>query len=242
LKLSAIRIASIAVFAALQALLGVLPFSITIGVTGQITMGVIGGSLIGILLGPITGGLATFIGSLAGVFLNPGGALFGILSPIPPLLGAVAAGCVKMKRGYISGGIILSSLLIFYAHPSGREALAYTWLHIIAMIVAFSPLAYIAGSSFNSPKIAKPTFGIAIAAFVGLLTDHISGSALAIWYFSPSLTPDIWYAAILVYPVERIVALVITTLVAAPVYYALRKAGYIDLLKDIFETSNHKLK
>jgi hypothetical protein len=232
LKLPTIKIASIAVFAALQTLLGVIPFTITIGVTGQITMGMIGGPLIGILLGPVTGGIAAFTGSLVGVFLNPGGALFGVLSPIPPFLGAVAAGCIRTKKGYIPGGIILASLLVFYAHPSGREALAYTWLHIIAMIVAFSPLAYMAGSSFNSSKtIRRATLGIAIAAFVGLLTDHISGSALAIWYFSPTLTADIWLAAVPVYPAERIVALVLATLITTPVYIALRKAGFADLLK-----------
>jgi hypothetical protein len=99
------------------------------------------------------------------------------------------------------------------------------------MIVAFSPLAYMAGSSFSSSKTAKPIFGIAIAAFVGLLTDHISGSALAIWYFSPALTPGIWLAIIPVYPVERMVALILTTLITTPVYIALRKAGLADLLK-----------
>jgi len=231
LKLSTIKIASIAVFAALQALLAVLPFSITIGVSGQITLGIIGGSLIGILLGPVIGGLAVLIGSFVGVALNPAGALFGMLSPISPFLGAVGAGCVKIKRGYIAGAVILASLLTFYAHPYGREAFVYTWLHIVAMIVAFSPLGWIAGSTFNSAKTAKPIFGIAMAAFVGVMTDHVAGSALAIWYISPALTPEIWFSAIPVYPVERILAIVLTTLITAPVYYTLREAGLSDLLK-----------
>jgi biotin transporter BioY len=233
LKLSTVRIASIAVFAALQALLAVLPFTITIGVSGQITLGIIGGSLIGILLGPITGGLAVLVGSFVGVALNPGGALFGILTPIAPFLGAVGAGCVKIKKGYVAGALILASLLIFYANPSGREAIAYTWLHIVAMVVAFSPIAWVAGSAFDSARTAKPMFGIAVAAFVGVLTDHIAGSALAIWYFSPSPPPEIWFLAMPVYPVERIVAVVLTTLIAAPVYYTLRRAGLSDLISSI---------
>jgi hypothetical protein len=231
LKLSTIKIASIAVFAALQALLAVLPFTITIGVSGQITLGIIGGSLIGILLGPITGGLAVLIGSFVGVALNPAGAIFGILTPISPFLGAVGAGCIKIKRGYIAGAVILASLLIFYANPSGREAFAYTWLHIIAMIVSFSPLGWMAASTFDSPKTAKPIFGIVVAAFVGVLTDHIAGSALAIWYFSPALTPEIWFLAMPVYPIERIVAVILTIFIAAPVYYTLKRTGLSDLLK-----------
>jgi hypothetical protein len=127
--------------------------------------------------------------------------------------------------------VILASLLIFYANPSGSEAFAYTWLHIIAMIVSFSPLGWMAGSTFDSPKTAKPIFGIVVAAFVGVLTDHIAGSALAIWYFSPALTPEIWFLAMPVYPIERIVAVILTIFIAAPVYYTLRRAGLSDLLK-----------
>ncbi|NWG10890.1 hypothetical protein HXY33_03950 [Candidatus Bathyarchaeota archaeon] len=231
MKLSAIDVALIAVFAALQASFATLPFTITVGVSGVITLGVIGGSLIGILLGPITGGLAVLIGSVVGVFINPAGALFGILTVIPPFCGAFGAGCVKIKRGYITGAIIFASLLIFYAHPFGREAYIYPWLHIIALVVAFSPIAHIAGSTFTSSNTKKPIFGIAIAAFVGVLTDHITGSALAMWYFSPFLTPPVWYSIMPVYPIERMVALIVIVAIATPIYYSLRKAGLIDLHK-----------
>lgn len=226
MKLTTVDVALMAVFAALQAVLSIFPFTITIGVSGQITLGVIGGPLIGILLGPIIGGLAVLIGSVVGVFLNPAGAIFGILTVIPPFFGAVGAGCVKIKRGYIAGVIILASLLIFYAHPFGREAYLYPWLHIVGMIVAFSPLAQLAGSTFSSPRPAKPIFGIVIAAFVGVMTDHITGSAIGIWYFS--LRPEIWYFIMPIYPVERLVALILASAIAAPVYSSLRKAKLLD--------------
>lgn len=231
MRISAIKVALIAVFAALQAILLVIPFTITIGVSAQITLGVIGGSLIGILLGPIIGGLAVLTGSLIGVSLNPAGAIFGILTPISPFFGAVAAGCVKIRKGYLAGVVILGCLLVFYAHPFGRQAFIYSWLHIIAMIIAFSPLAYKAGSTFSSVRPAGLAFGIAIAAFIGVMTDHIAGSAVAIWYLSPILTPQQWYLAMPIYPVERIVATILTTMIATPVWYSLRKAGFTDLLK-----------
>ena len=231
MRLSTVQVALIAVFAALQAVLAVLPFTITVGVSGQITLGVIGGSLIGILLGPLTGGLAVLIGSLVGVLLNPAGAIFGIFSILPPFFGAFGAGCVRIKRGYIAGGIILAALLVFYAHPFGREAVFFPWLHIIAMVVAFSPLAHLAGSSFTSPKNARLVFGIVVAAFVGVLSDHITGSALAMWYYSPGLTPAIWYSIMFVYPIERVVALILASVIAAPVYYSLRRSELADSLK-----------
>lgn len=231
MKLSSAKIAAIAVFAALQALLSVFPFTITIGTSGQITLGVIGGPLIGILLGPVTGGLAVLIGSLVGVFLNPGGALFGPLTVIPPCLGAIAAGSIRMKKGYIAGAAILVSLVIFYVNPSGRDAFVYTWFHIVAMILAFSPLAHTTGSTSEVSDAKTSTLGIAVAALVGVLTDHIAGSALAIWYFSPALTPEIWYSAMPIYPVERIVAFTLTTVIAVPVYYSLTRARLIELIK-----------
>ena len=232
-RLSAVSVALVGVFAALQVVLSVLPFTITIGVSGQITLGVIGGSLIGILLGPLLGGVAVLVGSLVGVFLNPAGAIFGFLSVLPPFLGAFSAGCVKIKRGYVAGAVILVSILAFYAHPFGREVLIYPWLHIVAMIVAFSPIAYLAGSTFAASKPARPIFGVVIAAFVGVLADHISGSAIAMWYFSPSLVPEIWYSIMPIYPIERIVAIILVAVIATPVFYSLRKAGYADLLDEL---------
>ena len=231
MKITAVHVAFITVFAALQAVLSALPFTITVGVEGQITLGLIGGALIGVLLGPFMGGLAVLIGSFIGVFLNPAGAIFGIFTIIPPFLGSIGAGCIKIKRGYIAGGIILAALLIFYAHPVGHEVLAYPWLYILGMIVAFSPLAYIAGSTFNSEKSAKPVFGIVVASFVGVLADGMAGSGTAMWYFS-GLLPEIWLSIMFIYPVERIVAMIITILIAIPVYYSLKKSGLIEFISE----------
>jgi hypothetical protein len=232
MKLTAMRVALVAVFAALQAVLATFPFTIAIGVTGySITLGLIGGPLIGILLGPFMGGTAVLIGSLVGVFVNPSGAIIGLLTVIPPSCGALAAGFVKLKKAYFAGLIILFSLLVFYAHPFGKEAFLFPWLHIVAMVTAFSPVAYIAGSGFADAKHSRVVFGIVIASFVGVLTDHIVGSAIAIWYFSPGLIPQIWHSIMFVYPIERAIALTVASAVAVPVYYGLKKAGLADLLK-----------
>lgn len=229
IRLSTVDVAFVAVFAGLQAVLSFFPLSFTIGVSGEITWGLVGAALIGTLLGPFVGGLAVLIGSFIGVMFNPAGALFGIFSVFPPFFGAVAAGCVKIKKGYVAGVIILASLLVFYAHPFGREAIFYPWLHIIAMIVAFSPIAYWAGRTFDSQELAKPVLGIVIASFVGVMTDHITGSAIGIWYYSPFLTPHEWYAIMFVYPVERLVALTLSTIIGIPLYSSLKRAKLLDL-------------
>ncbi len=55
MKLSSTQIALVSVFSALQALLTLFPFTLTIGTSGQITLGAVGGPLLGILLGPLVG-------------------------------------------------------------------------------------------------------------------------------------------------------------------------------------------
>lgn len=225
------QIALVAVFAALQAVLGTLPYTISVGVSGQITLGVIGGPLIGILLGPFLGGLATLIGSLIGVFANPAGAIFGFLTVLPPTFGAVGSGFIMQKRGYVPGAIILVSLFAFYAHPFGREAFLFPWLHIIAMIVAFVFSTRIAIWASNSISIQKLILGVPIAAFVGTMTDHMFGNSLAIWYFNPILTPQIWNSIMFVYPVERTVAVILTSIVGVPLLFSLHRAGLLEILK-----------
>ena len=227
--LSSKEIALIAVFASLQAGLSSLPYTISIGVSGQITLGVIGASLIGIVIGPLLGGLAVLIGSFIGVFINPAGAIFGVLSVLPPTLGALSAGFMMLKRGYVPGTVILASVLVFYAHPFGREVLLYPFLDITAMIVAFVFSTRMAVWSSQPLDIKKLSLGVPVAAFVGTLTDHMFGSGLAIWYFNPALTPEIWSFVMFVYPIERIVVVILTSIIAVPLYYSLKKAGLLSL-------------
>jgi hypothetical protein len=222
-------IALIAVFAAFHTVLSSLPYTIAIGVSGSITLGVISAPLVGILLGPTTGGLAVLIGSIISMFINPSGAIFGALSFLPATLGAFSAGFTIIKKGYISAAMILASIILFYSNPSGIEAIFYPWLHIIALIVALIFSTRLAVWSTDPSSIKKLSIGVPIAAFVGTLTDHIFGSALAIWIFN--LQAEVWTSVIFIYPIERIVAVIITTAIALPLYYSLRKSGIINLIK-----------
>ncbi|MFA5364218.1 MAG: ECF transporter S component [Candidatus Bathyarchaeia archaeon] len=222
-------IALIAVFAALHTILSSLPFTITIGVSGSITLGVVSAPLIGIILGPISGGISVLIGSVIGMFINPSGAVFGFLSFLPATIGALSAGFMITKRGYISAAMLTTAILAFYAHPYGREAIVYPFMHIIAVVVALLFSTKLAVWSTDLSNIKKLSIGIPIAAFVGTLSDHIVGSSLAIWMFD--LQAEIWNSIIFIYPVERIVAVVLTVAIALPLYYSLRRSGIFNLIK-----------
>jgi hypothetical protein len=222
-------IALIAVFAALHTVLSSLPFTITIGVSGSITLGVVSAPLIGILLGPMSGGISVLIGSIIAMFINPAGAVFGAISFLPATIGAFSAGFTIQKKGYISAAMIAVSLLFFYLHPSGLEAMLYPFMHIIAIFVALAFSTKLAIWSTEMSNIKKLSIGIPIAAFVGTLTDHILGSSLALWMFD--LPAEVWNGIIFIYPVERIVAVVITVAIAIPLYYSLRRSGIFELIK-----------
>ena len=224
--LTARQVSAIAIFAAIQAVVTVIPFSIAIGVSGSITLGVVTAPLIGLLLGPLTGGFSVLVGALIGLFLNPAGAIFGILTPLPAALGALAAGFIRKGRGYVPAMIILLCVGAFYLHPFGRAAMFYPWLNVIAMILAFSPVADLAANYFASNGLKKITFAVAIAGFVGTMTDHTFGSALAIWYYN--LPADIWNLVMYIYPVERIITVAIVTVVGTAVYYRLKLSGMLD--------------
>lgn len=223
-------ISVIAVFAALHTVLSSLPYTITIGVSGSITLGVISAPLIGILLGPISGGIAVTIGSIIAMFINPAGAVFGALSFLPPTFGAFSAGFTIKKMGYISAAMILSSILIFYIHPNGLEASLYPFLHIIALFFGITFSTRLAIWSIETSNMKRIGIGIPIAAFVGTLTDHMFGSSLAIWIFD--LPAPIWNSIIFIYPIERMVAVIITTAIAVPLFYSLRRSGILTTIKD----------
>ena len=224
--LTARQVSAIAIFAAIQAVATVIPFSIAIGVSGSITLGVVTAPLIGLLLGPLTGGFSVLVGALIGLFLNPAGAIFGILTPLPAALGALAAGFIRKGRGFVPAMIILLCVGAFYLHPFGRAAMFYPWLNVVAMILAFSPVADLAANYFASNGLKKTTFAVATAGFVGTMTDHTFGSALAIWYYN--LPTDIWNLVMYIYPVERIVTVAIVTVVGTAVYYRLKLSGMLD--------------
>jgi hypothetical protein len=180
-------------------------------------------------LGPISGGLAVLIGSIIGMFINPSGAIFGFLSFLPATLGAFSTGFTITKKGYISSLMIFIFLILFYSHPFGLDALYYPFLHIVAIIFGLVFSTKIAVWSTDLSDIKMLGLAVPIAAFVGTLTDHLCGSTLAIWTFD--LQSEIWNSVIFIYPLERIAAVILITIIALPLYYSLRRSGIFHLIK-----------
>jgi len=113
-------IAYIAIWAALVAVLSMIPFSVVVGGGGSFPMSLTIYALVGVLLGPIAGGLATLIGSFLGVLIAPWTASMGFLGIIAPTGATFAAGLVTYKKGKPFVNILLALvgalviMVIFY--------------------------------------------------------------------------------------------------------------------------------
>jgi hypothetical protein len=98
-------------------------------------------------------------------------------------------------------------------------------------VIAFLPLSKIYREGFGSATVKKIAPAFVIAAFVGTLSDHATGSAMGVWYFSAFLGPEIWKAIAFVYPVERIVATILCSIVGIPVYQRLKVTGLLNAIR-----------
>lgn len=174
-RFTPLNVALIAVFAAIQTVSGIMPFTIAIGVSGFISIGVMVAPLSGIVIGPIFGGLSTLTGSIIGGLINPASWVLGPFTIIPPTVAAICCGLVKFGKGYLCGIFIWPSILAFYLNPIGQLAFIYPWLHIIAGIVALTPISTLAYRAFRGNfKEEKRVFVSVGAGIFGLSGGFIS--------------------------------------------------------------------
>jgi len=124
-------IAYIAIWAALVAIMAMLPFSVVIGGGGSFPMSLFIYGLVGILLGPIAGAIATAIGSIIAVIIAPYTSIFGFLGFIPPTVATFMAGLITYKKGKpmlniliaIVGALLLVVVFYFSFPISGVDVL-----------------------------------------------------------------------------------------------------------------------
>ena len=225
-----------AIFAALQVVATVVPYSITIGVEGSISVGLLMAPIIGILLGPIIGAIAVVIGSIVGIMLYPSSGVLGIFTPIATASGAFVAGAIMIGKGSYVPPIFAAGLIGYFISPIGMLAPTYTWLHVYAMILTLPLLIPHVSNTFKNALDGKSStvwqlFIIALTSFIAVMTDHIIGSTIAAYYFSwgipvPADTlAGIFRAVTLVYPVERIIATAILSLVIFVLMKALQSTS-----------------
>lgn len=100
-------------------------------------------------------------------------------------------------------------LLAWYVFPTGRDVFYYPWYHVLVLAIFFKfDNKY--GRKINSSKIILFIYLYLIAS-IAVLADHIAGSTAALIFYD--LTPAMFNEVILVYPIERSILALFSTLI-----------------------------
>lgn len=244
LRIPALNLAFVAVFAALYYALSILSLyvpaiglpEITISLTAFIA------SVYGILLGPGYGALTAFIGALVAWVLPPGGgSLFGLPFLLSPPLNAATVGLIYNRRWMWAFGLLGLLIFVFWftlpVTPLSQYAyvgVAVTWDKIIALAL-IPPTAFLLRRESSTQALFATFF---LLAFVGNQADNMWG-ALAfafpvvyngIFGLSVDSVRFLFVVSPFVYPVIRIIQAILAAVVAVPLVRALKSAGWMPLV------------
>ena len=232
------------VFGAVHLVVTIIPYSLSVGGGGVISFGLVSGAIIGFLLGPFFGTIAVLIGSMAGGFVNPSIALFGLLTPLAPATGAFVAGSFRVRGLRIKSAILVLIVYVlafdlFIIGPIGIYALGFLWLHSIACFLVLLFLVPGVGHQLSDALHLEPDskhsqsfFAIWLVSFIAVMADHLVGSTIAAYVFSAGMDPEalalIFMGVAFIYPWERLLASIITAVVLFVTSISLAKT-YFDL-------------
>ncbi len=206
------------------------------GAYGQfITAALVVAPIIGIVLGPASGVLAVTIGGLVGMAVT-GNTPMGILSFLPGTFDVLCTGLAFRGKMHLSAIIFAAFILAFVALPSIGDARYFVWFIVAGLFLLLSPATALAARyirTFNIEKIdllpfktlnvEKLVLGVAIFALIGVLVDEIVGSF--IFQALYPLPPGEWEAVAFVYPVERLLATIMASIVGAAIIRGLSPLG-----------------
>jgi len=251
LKISTKNLALTAIFAGLFVALSALPGVPIIGAGGKIDIILAAlGPVYGIILGPWLGAISAFLGAILAWFLPPGTpGPVGLAMTLCPLMGALAAGGLSSKMfnkkaWILSLGIMASLVIGWYITWVGMSAPLYPIMHIVALIIVLIFQWRISDFIWSGSKI-KNIIGVALASYVGIMADHMTGNLIFIntlgiiiswkgiekWLASLGL-PDIPALFMYMLPVsatERATMLIAATIIGSGLTMALRKSGLIEI-------------
>jgi uncharacterized membrane protein len=214
--------AVIAVWAALIAVVTIVPTFPIIGTGATFSVNAALIPLAGIFFGPVAGALCAAIGAFIGQLIAPHTVFFGPLSFLIPTLGAMSAGFAMKKRWYVPLLLILLFSATWYLVPLGRAAWfqpAIWLLGVLACLIGW----FVASDWIGSDNRTKMFIGVFLAAMAGTIVDHAFGSLWALIQFQ--LPPEVWLGALVLAPVERTLFSLGAAIIGTPLLIGLPKIG-----------------
>ncbi len=222
-----IRISLIAIFAALDTVLTLIPGPWRSWV-------IIVEASVGIILGPYIGGLAILIGSLLGHFYREGAGLmllFGLGEPI----GAMSAGFLYRKR-YKETIILYTVFLVGYLLTpiSWQLPLWALWDTILAYALIFVLIAFTKYIKIENLRF-KELITLGLIGFIAsgidvmfrifvLITLHV----YVIWGLTVPVLQSLWISGALLTPIEDLISTIATITIAPSILYAMKSIGILQ--------------
>jgi len=220
-----------AVFSAVYFVLRAIPTFQMVGTSGYFTTADFLLTTIALVAGLWSGSLAVFIGTVA-AYAWGGPPIFFGLDFLPALANVAIAGFLLSGRRGTAIGAYIAVLVAFLISPYsllfGYYGIPYVWLHLLALGVLLSPI-----SSRIPTWIRRLDYRCVVAivalAFIGTMAQHLVGGLLYEFSvgFVGGVTPqhmmDSWRVIFWLYPEERVILVIISTLIAVGVYRSFEK-------------------
>jgi hypothetical protein len=192
-----------------------------IGVSGRFTAGDFLLTTVALVAGLWGGALSVIIGTVLAYPIS--GTPFLGLDFLPGMMNVVMVGLILGSRRRIAQAIYVAILLLFLVSPYsllfGYGDIPYTWLHIAALLLLLSPVA----ARVPNWIVRKGNYqlaAVATLAFVGTMTQHLAGGLLfelavgLVQGNSPTILKVDWQVIFWLYPVERLLITVISTIIS----------------------------
>ena len=216
--------AVIAVWAALIAVVTLVPAFPIVGTGATFSVSAALVPLAGILFGPIPGALCAAIGAFIGQLIAPHTVFFGPLTFLIPTLNALCAGFAMQKKWYVPliGAVVFSVAWLLF--PLGRaawfEPIIWT-MGVIASLLGW----FVASDWIGSDNRTKLFVGVFLAAMAGTIVDHGFGCLWALIMFQ--LPREVWLSVLPLAPLERTLFSLGAAIIGTPLLIGLPKIGIL---------------
>jgi len=207
------RLATIAIFAAIYAVLSLIPVSRLVGNLSFLTMAEVFSPLAGMILGPLEGGLAVLIGTFAGIALGHPVAFDG-LDFIPGVMAAVTAGYAMKGQVKVTVALSLVMYVVYMLDPlsatvvyAGGFPVPFLWMHMLSLVT------FVSFSFMQKRGVSLMTQAVIITSvvFLSTMNAHVAGAIMTenVYVrinhtFSPAGMLGLWKIIFYAYPLERI--------------------------------------
>jgi len=222
-QLSVKDIALISSFASLYTILSFWSLFPILGAAGKfITLSSIVAPLIGMILGPYRGVLSVTLAGLILLLIGNLGA-FGPLSFVPGASTALFSGLLSRNMKASASVIFIVVVALFAFYPNSGPAWSFPyflWLHIVAFIVLLS-IQLLNRVDLHSSTHRDLMISVASLSFTSTMFGHLVGSLMFEALFNSNFSQEgwgfLWQSISLVYPYERAIITIFSTLLGFPI-------------------------